>query len=142
MSEEILSHQQQAAAQLLANGTLDKQEIAKRVGISRTTLYHYMKQDKFNAEVHRLKQEFRSFGKELMESKLVDAVNGYWDLINKSENAMVAAKGYEFFIERSIGKVSSNVKLTTEVENVKKVDVDILEAEQEKWLKEVEKETE
>ncbi|MDQ1003977.1 DNA-binding CsgD family transcriptional regulator [Neobacillus niacini] len=114
MNEEKLTHQQQAAAQLLATGSHEKQEIAKIVGISRTTLYHYMKQDKFIAEVDRLKREFRTFGKELMESKLVEAVNGYWDLIKGTDNSMVAAKGYEFFIERSLGKLTNKAEITVE----------------------------
>ncbi|TCN25493.1 phBC6A51 family helix-turn-helix protein [Mesobacillus foraminis] len=138
MLDDTLNNQQQAAAQLLAQGTLEKQEIAKRVGISRTTLYHYMKQAKFIAEVDRLKQDFKTFGKGLVESKLTDAVNGYWKLLEQSNNDMVRAKGYEFFIERSLGKLTNSHTISTEVTNIKQVDEDILEAEQEQWAKELE----
>lgn len=141
MSEELLTSQQQAAAQLLAIGGIEKQVIAERVGTSRTTLYNWInKNEKFIAEVHRLKHEFKIFGNELMQSKLVDAVNGYWDLIKKTNNDMVAAKGYEFYIERALGKVSSKMEITANTNDTNQVNVDILEAEHEKWLKELDEE--
>lgn len=63
------------------------------------------------AEVDSVRQDFKIFGKQLMEARLVDAVDGYWDLIKKSNNPMVSAKGYEFFIERSLGKLTNRIKL-------------------------------
>jgi transcriptional regulator with XRE-family HTH domain len=111
---EQLDNKRQAAAQLLALGGLEKQEIASKIGISRTTLWQWEKDDKMIAEVDRLKREFRIFGKELMENKLVEAVSGYWDLIKGTDNSMVAAKGYEFFIERSLGKLTNKAEITVE----------------------------
>lgn len=138
MNEEKLNKQQLAAAQLLAVGGHEKQEIAKQVGVSRTTLYNWLtKNDDFKAEVASLRREFRNFGTELIESKLVDAVNGYWELITKSNNPMAAAKGYEFFIERSLGKLTNNHSITTEIENKKVIDEDILDLEYKKFEQEM-----
>lgn len=136
MSESKLNKQQLAAAQLLAIGTIDKQDIAKQVGISKTTLYNWInKNEEFMAEVDSVKRDFKNFGMQLMEARLIDAVNGYWTLIEKSNNDMVAAKGYEFFIERSLGKLTNNHSITTQVENLKPIDEDILEAEFEEFDK-------
>lgn len=130
MNEEKLNKQQLAAAQLLAIGTIDKQDIAKQVGISKTTLYNWINKNKdFMAEVDSVKHDFKNFGLQLMEARLVDAVDGYWNLIKNSKNDMVSSKGYEFFIERSLGKLTNNVALTTNIENTKPVDEDILESE-------------
>ncbi len=130
MSTDGLTKKQEAAAIMLANTDLEKQHIADQLEISRTTLFNWeTKNDLFKARVHELKREFQNFGQQLMEAKLVEAVQGYWNLIQKTNNDMVAKNGYEFFIERSLGKVANNVKLTTEIENVKKIDQDILEAE-------------
>jgi AcrR family transcriptional regulator len=130
MSEDKLNKQQLAAAQLLAIGTIDKQDIAKQVGVSKTTLYNWINKNKeFMAEVASVKRDFKNFGMQLMEARLVDAVEGYWKLIQNSNNPMATARGYEFFIERSLGKLTNNVALTTQVENVKPIDEDILESE-------------
>ncbi|MEH6957776.1 phBC6A51 family helix-turn-helix protein [Neobacillus drentensis] len=130
MSEEKLNKQQLAAAQLLAIGTIDKQDIAKSVGISKQTLYNWINKNKeFMAEVDSIKRDYKNFGQQIMEARLLDAVNGYWDLIHKTNNPMVSSKGYEFFIERSLGKVTNNIKLSTEIDNTKTVDKDVLEAE-------------
>lgn len=138
MEEEKLNKKQLAAAQMLAVGGIEKQEIAKAVGVSRTTLFNWLtKNEDFKAEVASVKREFKNFGTQLIESKLVDAVNGYWDLIKKSNNDMVSAKGYEFFIERSIGKLTNNLNLTTEVNNIKNVDEDILDLEYKKFEQEM-----
>lgn len=143
MEEEKLNKKQIAAAQLLAVGGIEKQDIAKQVGVSRTTLYNWLtKNEDFKAEVASLKREFRNFGNELIESKLVDAVDGYWNLIKQSNNDMVAAKGYEFFIERSLGKLTNNLTLTTEVNNMKPVDEDILDQEYKKFEQEMLEESE
>ncbi|WML44077.1 phBC6A51 family helix-turn-helix protein [Neobacillus sp. PS3-40] len=134
MEEEKLNKQQLAAAQLLAIGTIEKQDIAKQVGVSRTTLYNWLtKNEDFKAEVASVKRDFKNFGIQLIESKLVEAVNGYWKLLKDSNNDMVSAKGYEFFIERSLGKLQNNLTLTTEVNNIKSIDKDILESEFEEF---------
>jgi predicted DNA-binding protein YlxM (UPF0122 family) len=117
MSGELLSQQQQTAARLLAIGNLDKQGIADSIGISRTTLWQWEKSGKLSAEVDRIKLEYQNFGKQLMENKLVDAVNGYWSLIQSTDNAMVAKSGYEYFIDRSLGKVTSKTEITLDAIN-------------------------
>jgi len=128
---------QQTAAELLATGNIEKKEIAQTVGVSRTTLYNWMKKDdNFNAEVDRLKREHRNFGHQLIESKLVDAVNGYWKLISESNNDMVKKSGYEFFIERSLGKLSNKTEISVD-NTVIKIDEDILDTEHERWLKDM-----
>ncbi|MFJ7940930.1 phBC6A51 family helix-turn-helix protein [Peribacillus sp. NPDC096622] len=128
---------QQTAAELLATGNIEKKEIAQTVGVSRTTLYNWMKKDdNFNAEVDRLKREHRNFGHQLIESKLVDAVNGYWKLISESNNDMVKKSGYEFFIERSLGKLSNKTEISVD-NTVTKVDEDILDTEHVRWLKDM-----
>ena len=128
---------QQTAAELLATGNIEKKEIAQTVGVSRTTLYNWMKKDdNFNAEVDRLKREHRNFGHQLIESKLVDAVNGYWKLISESNNDMVKKSGYEFFIERSLGKLSNKTEISVD-NTVTKIDEDILDTEHERWLKDM-----
>ncbi|WP_407268935.1 phBC6A51 family helix-turn-helix protein [Radiobacillus sp. PE A8.2] len=129
MTEEKLPHNKEAAAQLLASGSIEKQHIADQLGISRTTLWAWEKNDEnFKARVDELKREFESFGIRLIESKLVDAVNEYWKLIKATDNARVAADGYRYFIDRKLGKPTSKHEIDTGIVN-STVDDDVLDVE-------------
>lgn len=48
------------AAQLIAEGRLEYGEIAKKVGVERTSLHRWRKEEKFAARVNRLREEFLS----------------------------------------------------------------------------------
>ena len=132
MSNELLTQQQQAAASLLANGSMEKQAIAKYIGISRTTLYQWMKNDNFNAEVDRLKHEIKVFGQEIIAGKLAEAVSKYWNLIESTDNQRVKAEGYQYFINRNLGKPTSKLELEAGMKEAEVSD-DILDAEFEEW---------
>ncbi|MGD6831424.1 phBC6A51 family helix-turn-helix protein [Sutcliffiella halmapala] len=132
MSNELLTQQQQAAASLLASGSMEKQAIAKHIGISRTTLYQWMKNDKFMAEVDRLKHEIKVFGQEIIAGKLAEAVSKYWDLIDSTDNQRVKAEGYQYFINRNLGKPTSKLELEAGMKEAE-VSEDILDAEFDEW---------
>ncbi|MED1443041.1 phBC6A51 family helix-turn-helix protein [Aeribacillus composti] len=139
MYNEKLTQQQIVAAQLLASGELEKKEIAKQIGISRQTLYNWINKDEnFKAEVDRLRLELKSFGEELIAGKLVEAVKGYWDLIESTNNARVKAEGYRYFIDRNLGKPTSKLDIEAGMKENDQVDEDILEAEFDEWENDVE----
>ncbi|MCD8510126.1 MAG: helix-turn-helix domain-containing protein [Bacillus sp. (in: Bacteria)] len=100
---EPLDRKREAAAQLIAHGGIEKQEIAKQLDISRTTLWKWeTSDDVFKARVDVLKREFESFGVPLIGSKFIEAVSGFWKLINKTDNDRVAADRYRYFIDRKL----------------------------------------
>lgn len=119
MEDEKLDHKKEAIAQQLAMGLKPKEHIAKDFSISKTTLYNYMKDPKMVARVDELKREFEEFGeelgKQLIHTKLLDSVEGYWNLIKTTDNSIVAAKGYEYMINRALGSPSSKHELTTKI---------------------------
>ncbi|MGN7941991.1 phBC6A51 family helix-turn-helix protein [Metabacillus sp. 22489] len=130
MSDELLSAEQESAAQLLAIGGIDKQDIADRLSISRTTLWKWEKNEIFRARVDEIKREFSSFGIGLIESKFVEAVNDYWNLIKTTENSRVKAEGLRYFIDRKIGKPTSKVDLgVNNGQNNDGVNEDVIDAE-------------
>jgi transposase len=130
MVNEKLTQQQLIAAQLIASGELDKTEIAKTVGVSRTSLYNWLnKNEEFKAEVNRLKHEVKSLGENLIAGKLVEAVKNYWQLIETTQDNRVKAEGYKYFIDRSLGKPTSKVDFEAGMKKEETVDEDILEME-------------
>jgi DNA-binding XRE family transcriptional regulator len=133
MSEGLLPQNQQAAASVLASGSMDKQQIAKTIGVSRTTLYNRMKDEKFKAEVDSLKHEIKVFGQDMIAGKLAEAVHKYGDLIDSTGNQRVKAEGYQYFINRNLGKPTSKLDIDTGINTANEVDKDILDAEFGEW---------
>ncbi|MBP1935016.1 phBC6A51 family helix-turn-helix protein [Ammoniphilus resinae] len=130
---ELLPQNQQIAAQLLASGAMEKQEIAKAVGVSRGTIYNWEKQEQFMEEVNRLKHEIKVFGMDMIAGKLAEAVQDYWRLIQETDNDRVKAEGYQYFINRNLGKPTTMIGMDEETGKVNKVNEDVLEAEFEEW---------
>ena len=138
----MLDHKKEAIAQQLAMGLKPKEHIAKDFNIAKATLYKYMKDPNMMARVDELKREFEEFGaelgKQLIHAKLVDSVEGYWNLIKNANNEMVAAKGFEYMINRALGTPASKHELTTKIDAGKpNVSTDILEEEHAKWERDI-----
>jgi DNA-binding CsgD family transcriptional regulator len=133
MSDYQLNQKQKAAAQLLAIGNKNKSEIVDYIKISRSTLWKWENDSFFKAEVDRIKQEQEIFGTTLFRSAVIDAVRNIKEMANSSPNEMVRLRANQEILDRIYGKSSSNVNLTTEFDNTKNVDKDVLEAEFEEW---------
>ncbi len=113
MSEENLPVNKEAAAQLIASGGVEKQEIAKRVGVSRATLWNWENKDeKFKARIESLKQEFEIFGIQLISSKFNDAIKDLWNLGQDTKNDKVRYDVLRYFIDQKIGKPTSKAEIT------------------------------
>jgi hypothetical protein len=50
---------------------------------------------------------------------------------------MVAKGGYEYFIDRSLGKLTGKTEITVDTTNVKKIDSELLEQEYQRWVKDM-----
>lgn len=129
MSNHELTQQQEAAAQLIAAGELEKQQIAERLGVSRQSLWNWEQTEKFKMRLNELRRDFESFGVSLIHSKFVDAANEYWELIHTTNNDRVKAEGYRYFIDRKIGKPTSKHQIEAGLSTNEPVDEDVLDAE-------------
>ncbi len=136
MIDERLTQQQLLACQLLAQGGVERTEIAKECGVSRATLYNWLKKPEFNAEVDRRIQEFKDFGEMLITSKLHSAVDKYWGLASTSRNDNARGKALEYFIDRALGKPVDKTELTVNTETkTNEIEPVVLDMEQEEFLK-------
>lgn len=125
------------AIQHLAEGEKPKTEIAKLVGISRQTLYDWLDDDEFRAELDRRIQQRKNLLEKIIDSKLNDMVNQLETLIKTTKNDRVKAQSIQYWIDRGLGKAPNKVELTTEI-GTPKIDDDILEVEYEDLLGEPE----
>lgn len=117
------------AIELLADGELTKVEIAKKVGISRQTLYNYLDNDEFMAELDKRLQGRKSFVQKMIDGKLEFVIDKLYELASDNSNKRVQAQVLQYLADRSLGKTTSKVELDTGFNNTNNLDKDVLEAE-------------
>ncbi|WP_425203992.1 phBC6A51 family helix-turn-helix protein [Priestia megaterium] len=131
MIDEKLTKQQLMACEMLARGGIERKEIAEQVGISRATLYNWLKKPEFNAEVDRRIQEYKDFGHMMFLTYLPRAIEGYWNMTTSTRNHNAAGAGYQYFIDRSLGKTTDKTEVTVNgVDKGSEIEPVILDMEQ------------
>lgn len=132
---EILDDRKTLAIQLLAKGEDTKTNIAKKCGVARQTLYDWMNDDKFRSELDRRLQQRKVLVEKVIDSKLEGAVDQLFTLAETTTNSRVKAQTLQYIIDRGLGKATSKVELSTEI-NTTNVNDDILEVEYDELLQE------
>ena len=133
VSEFGLNAKQEEAAILEAYGGMDVTTIAKRVGVSRQTIYTYRKKKEYIEAVDRFKQEKKNMARSYFLSNLEEAVTTLGKLM-RSNDESIALKASREFIHNALGKPTSNVQLNTSItENSSNAPKDILEMEDEEF---------
>lgn len=117
------------AIQHLAEGEKNKSEIAKIVNISRTTLYSWLEDEEFKAELDKRLQQRKNLVEKIIDSKLEDAVESLVDLSKKSDNDMVRMRALTYLLDRGLGKATTKVEVETAINNNLNVNDDLLELE-------------
>ncbi|MGP7815548.1 phBC6A51 family helix-turn-helix protein [Niallia sp. 01092] len=133
LNELGLTEQQDEAACLLAYGGMEKQMIAKAVGVSRTTLYKWEKKPEFIEAVDIYKRDKKNVSRSLMLGLLEEAVKVQAALL-KSEDESIRLKASDRIVQHVLGKPSSSIELTTNLNNNEgSTPKDILEMEDEEF---------
>ena len=122
------------AIQYLAEGEKPKTEIAKLVGISRQTVYDWLDDDEFKAELDRRLQQRKVLVEKIIDSKLEEAVKSLWELAKTTKNARVKAQTLQYLIDRALGKATSKLEVEAVQQKSANVDDDILEASYEDYI--------
>jgi transposase len=125
----ILDDRKTLCIQLLAEGELPKTEVAKRCGIVRQTIYDWLDDPTFKAELDRRLQQRKVFVEKIIDSKLENAVDSLFDLADTTDNARVKAQVLQYIIDRGLGKPVSKHEIKADMGDQNKVSEDVLEAE-------------
>lgn len=125
----IIDQKKQDAINMLVQGGMKKTDIAKKLGIGRTTLYDWLDNPDFVAALDKAERQLKEFGKKQVTAKLDAAIDKLWDLAETTDNQMVKAKVLQFFVDQAIGKASSKMEITAETVQQKVIDTDELEKE-------------
>src|SRR5690625_1315496 len=95
------------AIQHLAEGVETRSKISKLVGISRTTLYDWLDDEEFRAELNRRIHQRKNLVETVIDSKLDEMVNQLARLATTSDNDMVKSQIMKWWIEMGIGKATN-----------------------------------
>ncbi|MEH7419566.1 phBC6A51 family helix-turn-helix protein [Neobacillus drentensis] len=126
---DLLDDRKNLCIQLLAEGELPKTEIAKRCGIVRQTIYDWLDNPEFKAELDRRLQQRKVLVEKVIDSKLENAVESLFTLADTTDNARVKAQVLQYIIDRGLGKPVSKHEIKADMGDPNKVTEDVLEAE-------------
>jgi DNA-binding XRE family transcriptional regulator len=67
--------------ELIIEGSLNKTEMAKQIGVARQTLYEWMGQDEWTAEYDRRLQEIKTNANKLFNAKLDNVIDEWYKMM-------------------------------------------------------------
>lgn len=103
-------------------------EIAKLLGASRQSIYNWLDDDEFKAELNKQRQEIKKQGQDKILSKFDIYLNKIHDIALNSPSDNVKLNALEFLVEHVLGKATSKIEQTTkeDTKNNKQEDIDDL----------------
>lgn len=124
----MLDDRQTLAIQHLAEGIETRTNIAKKVGIDRSTLYNWLNDDEFVAELDKRLLQRKTLVEKIVDSKLENMVKQLETLIQTTDNDMVRSRSLIYWIDRGLGKPTSKVELEAGIKE-QPTGVDLLQDE-------------
>ncbi|SDJ76485.1 phBC6A51 family helix-turn-helix protein [Salimicrobium halophilum] len=125
----MLDERQMRAIEYVAEGQLNRSDIAKRVGISRPTLYKWLDDDEFVSEVNSRLQKERGLAEKKIDAKLDFAVGKLYEIAQDNSNRRVQADVLKYLVDRSLGKPTTKLDLDASLNDEKNVEADVLDQE-------------
>ena len=120
-----LTEQQYKCIEMLISGELDKSAICRKLGISRPTIYRWLRDDRFLAEVRELTDENKRQTLDYINSKSLIAAKKLWALTDSGDTRTKCAV-LQDWLNRSIGKPKTKMEIEDKREDAE--DYDIKEA--------------
>lgn len=106
----------QKAVELLINGDLTKKEIAEELGITRQTLYKWMNDERFQAELQKQTDQIKRQAALFIDRKALKAAQKLWELTECGDNR-TKDSAVNSILNRSIGKANTNITIEDNREN-------------------------
>lgn len=123
MSKLVVDETKRMCIEYLVSG-MEITKIAEIIGKSRQTIYDWLKQDSFKAALDERIQENKVQAEKIVNSKLPEALNKIWLMICESQSDKVKADLLKYWVDRQLGKPSSQVGLDIDDKRDKDAGVD------------------
>lgn len=126
---KLLDRRQRKAIALLIENQYKKTEIADMVGVSRQTIYDWMKNKEFAAELDKTLQQIKIFGENSIKANLQQHINQIQKLAATAESEKTRLEAATYLVDRVLGKTTSKIDLTAEAkQTVEENSEDILKS--------------
>lgn len=106
----MLTEQKEKAITALLKGEV-KTDIAKSVGVSRTTIYEWLKDPEFSGELEQRRQDIVKSGNDFVLAKTSSYLEQLDDLALHSSDARTKASVLMYLVDRALGKTPSHFEL-------------------------------
>ena len=103
-SDSTLSELQIKCIEYLSSGKYPKTEIARILGIDRTTIYRWCKNDDFVAELNEATEDKKRQAINYINSKAYEAAVEYWKLCEQTTDKRTKEKALSGWLDRALGK--------------------------------------
>lgn len=105
------------AVEMLIKGDLTRTDIAKELGISRDTLYRWMKEEEFMAALQKRTEQIKRQAIQFLDSKSYDAACTLWKVAESDKDTRSRLDAVNSILNRSIGKANQNITIEDNREN-------------------------
>lgn len=120
-TEKLLTEKQLQAVELLANG-IPKTEVAKVVGVDRSTVHLWMKNDKFKREVNEQIKENKENIDKMMMTYTDSVISKLYELAMGAKSEKVRLDACTYILNRVAGTPIAKTEITEIKEEEKKYD--------------------
>lgn len=106
----MLDRRKLEAIELLVDGVETKKDIAEQIGVSRTTLYDWLKDPEFLLELGKSEQAAKHFTQQKINRKKDRLVEIIHEIAESSANDMARLNAAKDLLDRGHGKATSKVQ--------------------------------
>lgn len=99
-------------------------EIAKKIGVSRTSVYKYLANSEVKTELDKRSAEIRNQANNTLTTKLDKYIANLEEIAFSSDSDKTRADVLQYLVDRVLGKSTSKVADVTEQEKAKGIDLD------------------
>jgi len=112
-----ITKKQLKCVEMLIKGEQTRTDIAKELGISRDTLYKWMKKDEFQAALQKRTDEIKRQAIQYLDSKSLDAAHKLWEVAESDKDTRSKLEAVNSVLNRSLGKGNQNITIEDNREN-------------------------
>ncbi|WP_313757177.1 phBC6A51 family helix-turn-helix protein [Tissierella sp.] len=108
----MIDERQRKAIELIVSGEYQITQVAELVGVHRTTIYNWMDNDEFKAEMDKRLQDIKTRAEKELNSKLLKAIDLYWELaVDPKTDKRTKQIALSYIIDRNLGKPTSKMEM-------------------------------
>lgn len=110
----MLDKKQIESIEMLVSGDYTKLEITEQLGIHRTTIYKWLDNPEYVAELDRRLQDVKTHAKKDFVGRLPKAIEEYWKICTSCTDVRTKEKALANWIERSLGRIENTLNVNTD----------------------------